>query len=624
MGPPETIPNNQKNQPNPNFLDGIDSIQPTFRHARRRSLPLIDQYARTCPVDKLVETGLIFPPNQDFLVVAVVGLAASGKSTVASSIAGQLSPIQKLTDISAQIKQKQSFKNKQQNSMFQFKSGTILDAIGNWEKKAPFRTQQIYTRNPNNGYVSEKFRASALGMRPETNGIDIYTTHERVIIIDTPPLFGEYFTITNEINKQRMNRVPAGEKSAILNASYLISWLNVVAHQIVVVSEPDQVLNPLLLEAIRLGDMLCPRLEYNTKHSPELIFVENKIIIPRQISVETSIKEMLLYELKNVMNRLQLAEMRLYPSGGSLKQICEDDIDLEEQNKASLREQLEETLVKKDANQFSAYQSMMQEYMMTSKKNNNDNLSARSHDSENGSSSSSNGSNGINTVFNFPNLKNSINYLTISNWNEYLNCYKREFNENILIRKQLLEKNNRNSYGGSNIKFNAASNSLNDQRRYKIREKLQLKKTDDSYFDLVFDKDRQIYGYLDTIDAENFDQNYSSNNNNNNNSNNNLIYDKNSIENISYQGIDKEINNEKIIRRKKLNHPDQDLKNIRRIVTSGARTSLFYIQKPHPKDSNRKLMVRCTELDWVNRAQEIWTDMITRRTFQDFMSMMID
>ena len=156
-------------------------------------MKFIDSSARCADMSKVHEAGIISESNQDFLVVGVVGLAAAGKSTIASLIAGNDQPLKSLLNLQAQ---KRNFKALEQDYQtdLQFKSGAILDALSAWERKIPFKVQQNFTKQNNGrGRVEANFKASALGMRPQTAGIDIYTSPERIMLLDTPALFSDYF-----------------------------------------------------------------------------------------------------------------------------------------------------------------------------------------------------------------------------------------------------------------------------------------------------------------------------------------------------------------------------------------------------------------------------------------------
>ena len=150
--------------------------------------------------------------NTDFLVVGVIGLAASGKSTIASTLCGFDTPVKQLVSLQAQRKQKYSaMTGYNANSSTQFKPSAILDALAGWERKIPFRVQQSFTKTKS-GRVEHNFKSSSLGMRPQTTGIDIYTTSDRMMILDTPPLFSEYFSVTTlpEGDRSRRNNNKCG------------------------------------------------------------------------------------------------------------------------------------------------------------------------------------------------------------------------------------------------------------------------------------------------------------------------------------------------------------------------------------------------------------------------------
>ena len=165
-------PEKQTTKTHPNINN--QPPNPKSSATRKRSMKFIDSYARRCDLSKILDGGIIEDANTDFLVVGVVGLAASGKSTIASGLCGFDTPVKQLVSLQSQRKQKYSaMTGYNTNSATQFKPSAILDALASWERKIPFKVQQSFTKTKS-GRVEHNFKSSSLGMRPQTTGIDIY------------------------------------------------------------------------------------------------------------------------------------------------------------------------------------------------------------------------------------------------------------------------------------------------------------------------------------------------------------------------------------------------------------------------------------------------------------------
>lgn len=350
-----------------------------------------------------------------------------------------------------------------------------------------------------------------------------------------------------------------------------------------------------------------------------MIFVENKVNMPYDINELNSLKSSILENFKNLHSRLNLAEIRLYPNSEILKQILLEDIDLEEQNK------YKNNLAENSLNAHNSpnaksgtYFEIMQE---ADNLHNHGTAGIMGKSAENSDLSTENN---VTTIFQTPKLENSVNYFSVSNWSEYLSLYKKDFNDNIRLNRKI------NEFRGHADRFNVFS--LTDQKRHKLKEKLEIKKLNDSYFDLLFDKEKEIYGYLDNFDkfGEQYGRGLGAEGNRNDggknlqNKTDHLNYDKESIQTFPYKGVDKEFNQIDTLNRKNLSNPDYDLNQLRKIVTSGPRSTLFYVNKKNPKDPTRSLKVRCNELDWLHRAQHLWVELLFSNNFQDFIKMIND
>merc|ERR1712071_728444 len=128
-------------------------------------------------------------------------------------------------------------------------------------------------------------------------------------------------------SRTAVNASSASEYNALLNAAYIISWLQIVAHQIILVTEPNQILHPMVIEAIRLANMLLPKYEIKIRHMPELIIVENKatrMISDTEVSV---LKNGIMEAFYDLHFKLNTAESRLYPSGIQTRDIISENSD---------------------------------------------------------------------------------------------------------------------------------------------------------------------------------------------------------------------------------------------------------------------------------------------------------
>jgi len=131
------------------------------------------------------------------------------------------------------------------------------------------------------------------------------------------------------------------------------------------------------------------------------------------------------------------------------------------------------------------------------------------------------------------------------------------------------------------------------------------------------EKEKEIYGYLDTNDKFNMSGM----------GHNNTVYDKNSIRSIPFKGVNKEKHNSELIAQKSLSNPDTDMDKLRKLCVSAPRTTLFYkssVSKDNNTGKERKISKACNEADWLHYAQHVWENMLCSQNFYDFCKMMND
>ena len=324
-----------------------------------------------------------------------------------------------------------------------------------------------------------------------------------MIILDTPPLFSEYFSVTSLPESDRTRRSKnksqtagsANEYHVLMNAAYIISWLQIVAHQIIIVSEPDQVLHPLVVEAIRLADLLLPKQEFKIRHKPELIFVENKVTRNPESDSLSIVKKGLISNFSGLHYKINTAESRLYPTGKQTSQLISDNDNL------------------------MAYESIEMPQ------------------------------------------STDINFISISNWNEYLNLIKED-------HENLTKIVNPNAWSETGIK-----------------------------------------PVCHRIDAKNKLQERLYNNSHDNNLNDSTENPPNKIDS-SYFELDKKIN------KKFLPNPSIGINNLKKICSSCPRVPLF--GKSHINQAGKQINVKPTEKDWMGYAQKIWEDLLNSSFYSEF------
>jgi hypothetical protein len=176
--------------------------------------------------------------NTDFTVISVLGPQNSGKSTVINALAQR------------QFNSKYFSNNNSANS-----------------------AEFAYFRVKNNEQNSKM-------SRPETLGMDVIITTERLILIDTEPLFSSHSYTLLQRSAER-NRQFHIESAAEFHSLQLITLALAISHVVLVVSEPQ--LQPFLYSSIHsallLKQILAEKCLLDTKSyagNPELLFIINK------------------------------------------------------------------------------------------------------------------------------------------------------------------------------------------------------------------------------------------------------------------------------------------------------------------------------------------------------------
>ena len=119
---------------------------------------------------------------------------------------------------------------------------------------------------------------------------------------------------SSEFRSKHSRMFGLAELNSILNAAYMISWLLIVAHKIVLVCEPEETIHPNVIEAFRLADLLCPRYDYNIQHTTELLIVENKLKTGRFSEDYKEIYRGVARDFGDLQLKISGAWQRVYPS----------------------------------------------------------------------------------------------------------------------------------------------------------------------------------------------------------------------------------------------------------------------------------------------------------------------